>query len=212
MNNASSRDAHLDRPVRTYHGCFDGTGSFHSRQEFMIETADFIKLFRHLHRLAVTRRTLQHYSSPQLRLLPKPIHKGGHKSYYLNPEHTDRLAVVMHLTTKLYLPLKTVQSILRAYPEEHYDLILKGVLTAEELGEIAEHFEQGFTVKDVLFQKVCHVLEALEQPYWDYLARHGKDANEEAEKHVDATLLKLTRELQGWIKTDKRLRMGGVEK
>lgn len=211
MNNVLKRDDYLDRPVRSYQDCYDGTGSFHSRQEFLIETADFIKLVRHLHRFAVTRRTLQHYSSPQLRLLPKPIHKGGHKSYYLNPEHTDRLAVVMHLATKLFLPLKTVQSIIRTYPPEHYDLILKGVLKAEELDEIAEQFERGFTVKDVLFHRVCNVLEALDRPYWEYLAKHGKGASDEAEKHVDETLLKLMRELERWIKSDQRLRLEGLK-
>jgi hypothetical protein len=206
------REDYLHRPVKTYGQAYGGPGPFHPREEFRIETRDFIKLFHHLHRFTVTRRTLQHYSSPQLGLLPPPIHMGGHKSYYLNPEHTDRLAVVMHLATKLFLPLKTIQAVVRVYPAEHYDLILKGVFAAYDLTVMAEHFERGFQVKDVLFFKVCHVLQALDLPYWDYIARHGKGASDLAEKHVDKELLKLTHEFERWIKADTRLRMEGLKK
>lgn len=206
------REGWLQRPVMTYAQAYDGTGRFHPSQEFLIETGDFIKLFRHLHRFTVTRRTLQHYSSPQLRLLPPPIHKGGHKSYYANPEHTDRLAVVIYLVTKLFLPLKTIKALIRVYPPEHYDLILKGVFAANELTRSVELFERGFQVKDVLFYKVCHVMEALDRPYWEFMALHGNGANELAEKHVDQALIKLTHEFERWIKADNRLRMDGLEK
>jgi len=206
------REDYVQRPVMTYAQAYDGSGRFHPRQEFLMETADFIKLVRHIHRFTVTRRTLQHYSSPRLRLLPPPIHMGGHKSYYANPEHTDRLAVILHLATKLFLPLKTIQAVIRVYPAEHYDLILKGVFAAYDLTVMAEHFERGFQVKDVLFFKVSHVLQALDQPYWDYLNRHGKGASDLAEKHVDQELLKLTHEFERWIKADTRLRMEGLKK
>lgn len=202
----------MQLPVKTYAQACGVTGLLQSREEFLIETADFIKLFRHLHHFTVTRRTLQHYSSPQLRLLPPPIHMGGHKSYYANPDHTDRLAVVMHLGTKLFLPLKTIQALIRVYPREHYDLILKGVFAADELTGLVEHFERGFQVKDVLFYKVCNVLEALDRPYWDYMARHGKGASDLAEKHVDQTLIKLAHEFESWIKADQRLKMDGLKK
>jgi hypothetical protein len=208
MNYVLKREDYIHRPVKTYAQVYGGPERFHTREEFLTETSDFIKLFRRLHEFTITRRTLQLYSSPQLKLLPRPIHMGGHKSYYANPEHTDRLAVVMHLATKLFLPLKTIQAVIRVYPEEYYDLILKGIFAADDLAGIAEHFERGYKVKDVLFYKVCHVLEALDRPYWDYVARHGKGANDQAEKHVDQTLLKLTQELRLWIKTDNRMKMG----
>ncbi len=207
MNYVLNREEYIHRPVKTYGQAYNNSGLSQPREEFLAETSDFIKIFRHLHRFAITRRTLQLYSSPQLKLLPRPIHMGGHKSYYANPEHTDRLAVVMHLATKLFLPLKTIQAVVRVYPEEYYDLILDGVFAANDLAEIAEHFVRGFKVKDVLFYKVCHVLKALDRPYWG-MARHGKGANEQAEQHVDQTLLKLTHELRRWIKTDNRLKMG----
>jgi|CXWL01.1.fsa_nt_gi hypothetical protein len=208
MNYVLKREDYIHRPVKTYAQAYGGPGPFQPGEEFLAETLDFIKLFRHLHQFTVTRRTLQLYSSPQLKLLPRPIHMGGHKSYYLNPEHTNRLAVVMHLATKLFLPLKTIQAVVRVYPEQHYDLILKGILTADELTNIVDQFERDFTVKDVLFFKVCRVLEALDEPYWDFMARHGKGANELAEKHVDQTIIKLTHELERWIKSDLRRRMG----
>jgi len=211
MNNTTRREEWLQRPVMTYAQIYDGSGRFRPGQEFLVETTDFIKLFRHLHRFTVTRRTLQHYSSPQLRLLPPPIHKGGHKSYYANPEHTDRLAVVMHLATKLFLPLKTIQALIRVYPAEHYDLILKNVFAANELAGSVELFERGCQVKDVLFYKVCNVMEALGQPYWEFVAQHGKGADELAEKHVDQTLIKLTHELERWIKADNRLKLARLE-
>lgn len=212
MHNTIRREDHLHRPVKTYGQAYSSKGLFKPREEFLIETAEFIKVFRHLHGFAVTRRTLQHYSSPQLGLLPPPIHMGGHKSYYLNPEHTDRLAVVMHLATKLFLPLKTIRAVVRVYPAQHYDLILRGILTADDLSGSVEHFKRGFAVEDVLFYKVCHVLEALDRPYWDHLARHGKDASDHAEKHVDQELIRLARMLERWIKSDQRLRMDGLRK
>jgi hypothetical protein len=59
----------------------------------LLETKEFVKYFnaaaekKQLPSWKITQRTLQFYSSPNLRLMPKPILRGGHKGHYEVPGH-----------------------------------------------------------------------------------------------------------------------------
>jgi hypothetical protein len=167
--------------------------------EFLIETDDLIELIDLVYGFEVKRRTLQLYSSPQLKLLPPPIHIGGHRSYYLNPEHTERVAVILHLSAKLFMSLKAISSLLRVFPERHYGLILKNVLTAQELTEFVETFGHGLEVKDFLFHKISRILEALDD------SREHISVKEDHAREL--ALFKAARELERWLHGDGRQRV-----
>lgn len=195
MRETFRREAYIHRPMKA---CVTALGEirFNPHLEFLIETDEFINLIRNAYGFDITRRTLQLYSSPQHRLLPPPIHKGGHKSYYLNPEHTQRLAVILHLSTKLFMPLKAIRTLLRGYPARHYDILLKDVFTTKDLDQIVAHFGEGFEVKDFLFHKIVRVMRAM-------------DESEEDESLQDSTarhrvLVKMTHEFERWLESPRR--------
>lgn len=195
----------LSRPILTYGQIYSGKdGLSNPYQACLLETKGFLKLFERLYQIKLPRRTLQIYSSPGFRLLPLPVHKGGYKSYYLNPEHTVRLGVVMHLQRRHYFPLKTIQKVMKELPEEHYRYILKDTLTGEEILDSALLVKDGYSIKDILFRKVCRVLESIEEPYWKAVEKYGKGADKQHEKYVDQALIKEARGLSEWIGSGRR--------
>jgi DNA-binding transcriptional MerR regulator len=168
--------------------------------EFLVDSEDFIELMHEFYGFTITRRNLQLYSSPFFKyLLPPPIHIGGHKSYYLNPEHTQRLAVILHLNTKQFMPLKAIRELLRHFPERHYGIILKDILTIKELKQIAEHFGEGFEIKDYLFYKVSRVLRALDES--------GEPEGLQDENARDMILLTKAHEYDSWLSSERRGRI-----
>lgn len=197
------REDYLHRPIKAGSDAVSQV-RFEPDSEFLMETDDFIDSIRHAYGFEVTRRTLQLYSSPQLKLLPPPIHKGGHKSYYLNPEHTQRLAAILYLTTRLFMPLKAVRKLLRVYPERHYGVLLKGVLTPQELTDFTELFGQGLEVRDFLFYKVSRVLNALDED-------HG-DAREQDEATKDKALFSMARQFEKWMDTGRHHKVEAILK
>jgi len=130
-------------------------------------------------------------------MLPPPIHMDGHRSWYLHPEHTERLAVILHLNTKHFMPLKKIRELLRGYPERHYSILLKDVLTIRDLQEIVDHFGRGIEVKDFLFHKITRILRALEE-----------DSNQPDSMHDQTTrdkvLIKKVGEFERWIHSEQR--------
>jgi hypothetical protein len=201
MRHALNREDYLHRPIKAGAEAIS-TIRFEPDTQFMMETDEFISSMQHVYGFEVTRRTLQLYSSPQFKLLSPPIHKGGHKSYYLHPEHTERLAAVLHLSTKLFMPLKAIRSLLRVYPERHYSLILKDVLTSRDLAQFVETFGHGLEVKDFLFYKVSRVLRALDD------SPEPESLQDEATR--ERALFKMTAELERWINSDRRRRVEHV--
>ena len=202
----------LERPILTYDLIYSRTDTLADPyQPCLIETKEFLKLFEHLYRMKIPRRNLQLYSSPGYRFIPLPVHKGGYKSYYLNPEHTVRLAVAMHLQKKHYFPAKAIQKVMKELPEDQYRLILENNLTGEEILESAALVKEGYGIKDILYRKVCKVLEAIDEPYWKAISKFGKGADEEHEKFVDQALVKEAKDLAQWIKSGRRQRIGLAE-
>ncbi len=177
-------------------------------QSCLLETKEFLKLFEHLYRLKVSRRNLQLYSSPGYQFIPLPIHKGGYKSYYLNPEHTVGLAVALHLQRRHRFPAKAIQKVMRALPEEQFRFILEDVLTGEEVLQSAVLVKQGYGIRDILYQKVSRVLESVEKPYRVASERFGKHEDEKVEKFVDQAIVREAKRLEGWVKGGGRRRIG----
>lgn len=208
LNNAIDGSEALTRPIKTFKQlCLPGWELDSPDEKVLLEPREFMKLFKHLHGTELPRRTLQLYSSPQFKLLPPPLHKGGHISYYANPEHTQRLAVILHLRDKLRLSLKSIRKVLESYPAEHYHLILYGVLTGEELLDFPAFIQEGFNLKDVVFHKVTWLLTAMDKGYWDMVHDVGRPAPQHIERSVNSGLLKDLKDLGGWLRTDCRMNM-----
>lgn len=199
MQRTLRREDYLHRPIKTGADAVSSV-RFEPDSEFLMETDAFINAVHHAYGFEVTRRTLQLYSSPQLKLLPPPIHKGGHKSYYLHPEHTQRLAAILYLGTRLFMPLKAIRKLLRVYPERHYGLLLKDVLTPQELTDFMDFFGRGLEVRDFLFYKVCRVLKALDED-------HG-DERMQDEATREKVLFSMSRQFEKWLNSERR---GNIE-
>lgn len=203
MRDTLRREDHAHRPIKTGADAVSDV-RFEPDSEFLMETDDFINAIHKAHGFQVTRRTLQLYSSPQHKLLPPPIYVGGHRSYYLNPEHTQRLAAILYLSTRLFMPLKAIRKLLRVYPERHYGLLLKGVLTPQELTDFTELFGRGLEVRDFLFHKVSRVLKALDEDHGD------ERMQDEATK--DKALFAMTRQFEKWMDTGRHHKVESILK
>lgn len=190
MRDTQRRDTHAHRPIKTGADAISDA-RFEPDSEFLMDTDDFIGVMDEVYGFEVTRRTLQLYSSPQFKLLPPPIYVGGHRSYYLNPEHTQRLAAVLYLSTRLFMPLKAIRKLLKVFPERHYGLLLKGVLTPQELTDFTELFGGDLGVRDFLFYKVGRVLSALDE-------EHG-DEREQDQATKDKALFSMARQFEKWL-------------
>jgi len=174
-------------------------------ENVLLEPAEFLKLIKHLYGTDIDRPTLQLYSTPRFKLLPPPVHKGGHVSYYLNPEHTQRLGVLLHLRDKLRMQLKDIREVLDSYPAEYYHLILNGVLTNEELLDFPALLKAGFKLKDVVFYKVAGMLAAMNKGYWEFIGKEGQQAPREIERSLQQDFAKDLKDLAGWLRTDCRM-------
>ncbi|HVC09709.1 MAG TPA: hypothetical protein VNH15_07210 [Elusimicrobiota bacterium] len=202
----SGSPAALDRPILTYEQIYakERQGLADPYEPCLVETKEFLKLFARVYGVKIPRRTLQLYSSPSFKLLPLPVHRGGYKSYYLNPEHTVRLAVIVHLQKKHYFPLNAIQKVINNFPEEHYRFILKDNLTGSEILDTALLMKDGYSMKDILFRKVSRVLESIEEPYWKSFEKLGNGAEEAHEQFVDEALMKEARSYIDWLKAGHR--------
>ena len=74
-------------------------------QRFLLEASEFVRYFNlalDLHgSKAISRRTLQFYGSPQLRLFPLPIYQNRHTAHYVYPDHFKLLCVIWTLRERL---------------------------------------------------------------------------------------------------------------
>ncbi len=174
-------------------------------EKVLLEPAEFLKLIKHLYDTDIDRPTLQLYSTPRFKLLPPPVHKGGHVSYYLNPEHTQRLGVLLHLRDRLRMQLKDIREVLDSYPAEYYHLILNGVLTNDELLDFPALLKAGFKLKDVVFYKVTDMLAAMNKGYWELIGKEGRQAPHDIERSFLKDFSKDLKDLVGWLRTDCRM-------
>ena len=191
------REKYADRPKLDFTEAYSQLSLFRHSQ-FAVGPETFLRLMKEFYGFKITRRNLQLYHSPFLhRMLPPPVHMDGHRSWYLHPEHTERLAVILHLNTKQFMPLKKIRELLRGYPERHYPILLKGVLTIQDLDEIVAHFGRGVEIKDFLFHKITRILRTLEE-----------DSDQPDSMHDQATrdkvLIKKTAEFERWLHSERK--------
>jgi hypothetical protein len=173
-------------------------------EKVLLEPAEFLKLIKYLYGVTIDRPTLQLYSTPRFKLLPPPIHKGGHVSYYLNPEHTQRLGVLLHLRDKHRMQLKDIRKVLDSFPSEYYHLILNGVLTGDELLDFPALLKADFKLKDVVFYKIAGMLATMNKGYWEFIGKEGQQAPREIERSLQQDFSKDLKDLSGWLRTDCR--------
>ncbi|GAG61685.1 unnamed protein product, partial [marine sediment metagenome] len=128
----------------------------------------------------LNRRTLQFYSSPQIGLLPQPIHKRWKASYYLRKWKYNFIAAKI-IQNRGYT-LKKVKTILNVAPPEkyfqffkHMDLFTFGYLCT--LGQIVYEKEGK---REAIQAEVNLVFRAL---YWDMAKRNiKKDLEDRVDK------------------------------
>lgn len=196
----------LSRPTMTFKKlCAEAVETRLDEEKVLLEPAEFLKLIKYLYDTDIDRPTLQLYSTPRFKLLPPPVHKGGHVSYYLNPEHTQRLGVLLHLRDKLRMQLKDIREVLDSYPAEYYNLILNGVLTDDELLDFPALLKAGFKLKDVVFYKVADMLAAMNKGYWEFVGKEGRQAPREIERSLQQDFSKDLKDLAGWLRSDCRM-------
>ncbi len=79
----------------------------------LVTMEEFIKRARK-EGIKITWPSLQVYYSPRMKLMPKPVHVGGHKAHY-DLNNLDRLKLIKALTKRL--PLTKVKKILKPLSE-----------------------------------------------------------------------------------------------
>lgn len=201
----------LSRPTKTFKTLLaEGIESRLDEEKVLLEPAEFLKLIKYLYGADIDRPTLQLYSTPRFKLLPAPVHKGGHVSYYLNPEHTQRLGVLLYMRDKLRMQLKDIRKVLDSYPAEYYHLILNKVLTDDELLDFPALLKAGFTIKDVVFYKIIDLLAAVNKGYWEFIGKEGQQAPRDIERSLQKDLAIDLKDLAGWLRTECRMEIHDI--
>jgi len=98
----------------------------------LIPVPEFLKRAKR-ENMILTRRGLQLYFSDELRLLPKPTHKGGYVSH-MPLEALETLRVVFALNNIYGLPLPKIRAAMDLLDEKVFPLVIKGLLPPLFLG------------------------------------------------------------------------------
>jgi hypothetical protein len=130
--------------------------------EALLDSREFLRAVEALCGHAVDRRAVQFYSSPQLRLLPLPLYKLHHTAHYLHPEHTHRLAVILHLRREYYFPIPLLRQVLETLSPVHYSFLLRDGLCAQDILLLAR--SPGMTPQDLIYRRIVRLLGAADSP------------------------------------------------
>ncbi len=146
----------------------------------LLQWDEFLKMVELMSGEALTRRTLQLYSSPQFRLVPLPIYAKRHTAHYLHPEDTGRLALVLHLRTKYFLPIKVLRQVLAELSPEHYDLVHRDAFTAEEISRLGALENRWPLMRELIFKRVHRLLRTAHtfEKYGEARLPEGRDSLE----------------------------------
>lgn len=168
-------------------------------QRFLLEANEFIKYFNHVLDLhgskEISRRTLQFYGSPELRLFPLPTYQNRHTAHYIYPDHFWLLCVIWTLRERFFLPIKHIRAMVRDLPMERYELVINWDGSAEELEKTIPLFKAGFDYEDWINYTASKKL-LTKDVYLPALVGHSE---RELKKHL---LEKLDHEVKGireWI-------------
>lgn len=106
---------------------FEQRGHGKEPEKFYVRSDHFLRLFNEDFKLkgdkAVSRRTLQFYSSPQARLFPLPTYKNRHTAYYLFPDHYELLGALWTMRSKLFMPIDMIRAVLKVAGPRLYGMI-----------------------------------------------------------------------------------------
>ncbi len=131
-------------------------------EKFLMRTDHFLRMFNWEFSLkgdkALSRRTLQFYSSPQTKLLPLPVYKERHTAHYVFPDHYERLAVIWTLRSRFFFPIGLIRSVLKEISEDHYGLIIDWDENPEALMDTIMMLKQGFEYEDVALYRETKIL------------------------------------------------------
>jgi hypothetical protein len=169
----------------------------------LLETKEFIKFFNaaaeknKLPSWKISQRSLQFYSSPSLRVMPKPILRGGHKGHYEVPEHFMRLRTIQNLKQTYFLPLWLIREVLHETPEPIWHNLIHLALPANELLEMLPHTKKLGDL-DLMQYQACKLLAQRA-----FLSRAGgPPANmEDTFDAFQARVINATSALTDWVKS-----------
>lgn len=121
-------------------------------EKFLVRADHFLRLinddFNFKGVKALSRRTLQFYSSPEAELMPLPVYKDRHTAYYHFPEDYERLGVIWTLRSKLFFPIELIRSLLRATSPDHYAVIMDWDESPQALLDMIAMDKAGFEPED----------------------------------------------------------------
>lgn len=121
-------------------------------EKFQVRADHFLRLFNEDFNLkgdkALSRRTLQFYSSPQAQLMPLPVYKDRHTAYYRFPEDYERLGVIWTLRSKFYFPIELIRSLLEQIPPDMYAVIADWDESPQALLDMIAMDKAGFEPED----------------------------------------------------------------
>lgn len=121
-------------------------------EKFQVRADHFLRLFNDDFNLkgdkALTRRTIQFYSSPQAQLMPLPVYKDRHTAYYRFPEDYERLGVIWTLRSKFYFPIELIRSLLEQIPPDMYAVISDWDESPQALSDMIAMDKAGFEPED----------------------------------------------------------------
>ncbi len=114
------------RDMRNHY--FEQRGYDKEPEKFWVRSDHFLRLFNEDFKLkgdkAVSRRTLQFYSSPQWRLFPLPKYLNRHTAHYLFPDHYELLGAIWTMRSKLFMPIDMIRAILKIASRDLYPMIM----------------------------------------------------------------------------------------
>lgn len=121
-------------------------------EKFLVRADHFLRLFNDDFNLkgnkALSRRTLQFYSSPQAGLMPLPVYKDRHTAYYRFPEDYERLGVVWTLRSRFYFPIELIRSLLDRIPPDMCAVIADWDESPQALLDMIAMDKSGFEPED----------------------------------------------------------------
>lgn len=146
-------------------------------EKFQVRADHFLRLFNDDFNLkgdkALTRRTIQFYSSPQAQLMPLPVYKDRHTAYYRFPEDYERLGVIWTLRSKFYFPIELIRSLLEQIPPDMYAVIsdwdespqaLLDMIAMDKAGFEPEDFDRYAAAKSLLGNETTRFLDRDHSP------------------------------------------------
>jgi len=123
----------------------------------LIEASDFVNMLETVGGFKLSQRVLLTYSSPRINLLEPPVKKDG-KTFYIFPDHFDRMGIILTLRQAYNLPLATIRELIEHFPKDQHELIVERKFEIGDLLDLAKILKTGYGLKDLIMAKACDLL------------------------------------------------------